>query len=121
GGGNRMRLNDIDSRCLPSDVTAARIPNLDCSPNARFPILGGLLQRRGGTVRHDAVAWGYARAADALGVDIIQRCEITGIRIERGSVTGVRRTQGDIVTCKIGSVVAGRSRQCSATAGSRLR
>jgi sarcosine oxidase subunit beta len=79
--GNAMRLNGIDAQFLSRDEIAKRIPNLDCSPEARFPILGGLLQPRGGTVRHDAVAWGYARAADALGVDIIQRCEVTGIRV----------------------------------------
>jgi sarcosine oxidase subunit beta len=89
--GNAMRLNGIDAQFLSLDEIAARIPNLDCSPKARFPILGGLLQPRGGTVRHDAVAWGYARAADALGVDIIQRCEVTGIRVERGAVTGSGR------------------------------
>ncbi len=83
--GNAMRLNGIDAKFLSRDEIAAWIPNLDCSPNARFPILGGLLQPRGGTVRHDAVAWGYARAADALGVDIIQQCEVTGIRIESGA------------------------------------
>src|SRR6266513_5740014 len=94
--GNAMRLNGIDAQFLPRDEIARRIPNLDCSENARFPILGGLLQPRGGTVRHDAVAWGYARAADSLGVDIIQRCEVTGICVERGKVTGVRTTLGEI-------------------------
>jgi len=64
--GNAMRLNGIDAKFLSRDEIAAWIPRLDCSPNARFPVLGGLLQPRGGTVRHDAVAWGYARAADAL-------------------------------------------------------
>src|SRR5213595_4304450 len=98
--GNAMRLNGIDAQFLSRDEIARRVPNLDCSPEARFPILGGLLQPRGGTVRHDAVAWGYARAADALGVDILQRCELTGIRIERGAVTGVRTTRGDIGTSK---------------------
>src|SRR5213082_1539540 len=85
--GNAMRLNGIDAEFLSRDEIARWIPNLDCSPEARFPIHGGLLQRRGGTVRHDAVAWGYARAADALGVDIIQQCEVTGIRIEGGAIT----------------------------------
>ena len=87
--GNAMRLNGIDAKFLTRDEIAQWIPNLDCSPDARFPIHGGLLQPRGGTVRHDAVAWGYARAADALGVDIIQQCEVTGIRVEDGAVTGV--------------------------------
>src|ERR1700732_112728 len=80
--GNAMRLNGIDAKLLTRDEIARWIPNLACSPEARFPIHGGLLQPRGGTVRHDAVAWGYARAADALGVDIIQQCEVTGIRID---------------------------------------
>ncbi len=84
--GNAMRLNGIDAKFLSRDEIAAWIPELDTSPSARFPIVGGLLQPRGGTVRHDAVAWGYARAADARGVDIIQNCEVTGIRIERGAV-----------------------------------
>ena len=68
---------------------AAMIPLLDCSPNARFPINGGLVQRRGGTARHDAVAWGFARGADARGVDIIQNCEVTGIRRDGARVVGV--------------------------------
>ena len=93
------------------------IPNLDCSANARFPILGGLLQPRGGTVRHDAVAWGYARAADALGVDIIQQCEVTGIRVERGAVAGVDTSHGFIGTPKIGIAVAGHSGHVAAMAG----
>src|SRR3954467_6228646 len=118
--GNAMRLNGIDAQFLSRDEIAARIPNLDCSPDARFPILGGLLQPRGGTVRHDAVAWGYARAADALGVDILQRCEVTGIRVERGAVTGVRTTVGDIAATKIGIAVAGHSSQVAAMAGIRL-
>ncbi|HYT95915.1 MAG TPA: sarcosine oxidase subunit beta family protein [Casimicrobiaceae bacterium] len=118
--GNAMRLNGIDAQFLSRDEIAKRIPNLDCSPNARFPILGGLLQPRGGTVRHDAVAWGYARAADALGVDIIQRCEVTGICVERGKVTGVRTTLGEIGTSKIGIAVAGHSSQVAAMAGIKL-
>ena len=96
--GNAMRLNGIDAKFLTRDEIARWIPNLDCSPDARFPILGGLLQPRGGTVRHDAVAWGYARAADARGVDIIQQCEVTGIRIESGAIAGVETTQGFIAT-----------------------
>ncbi len=118
--GNAMRLNGIDAQFLSRDEITKRIPNLDCSTDARFPILGGLLQPRGGTVRHDAVAWGYARAADALGVDIIQRCEVTGICVERGKVTGVRTTLGEIGTSKIGIAVAGHSSQVAAMAGIKL-
>ena len=118
--GNAMRLNGIDAEFLTRDDIAARIPNLDCSPNARFPILGGLSQPRGGTVRHDAVAWGYARAADACGVDIIQQCEVTGLRIERGAVVGVDTTQGHIATTRVGLAVAGHSGHLAAMAGLRL-
>src|SRR5207253_10714921 len=118
--GNAMRLNGIDAKFLSRDEIARWIPNLDCSPKARFPIVGGLLQPRGGTVRHDAVAWGYARAADALGVDIIQRCEVTGIRVEHGEVTGVQTTLGNIGTSKIGIAVAGHSSQVAAMAGVKL-
>src|SRR6476661_6473259 len=118
--GNAMRLNGIDAQFLSRDEIAARIPNLDCSPAARFPVLGGLLQPRGGTVRHDAVAWGYARAADALGVDILQNCPVTGLRIEQGRVAGVRTAQGDIGTSKIGVAVAGHSSVVARMAGIRL-
>jgi sarcosine oxidase subunit beta len=118
--GNAMRLNGIDAQFLSRDAIAERIPNLDCSPAARFPIHGGLLQPRGGTVRHDAVAWGYARAADACGVDIIQQCEVTGIRVADGSVTGVETTRGFIATSRVGLAVAGHSGQLAAMAGLRL-
>src|SRR5258707_7594082 len=94
--GNAMRLNGIDAHFLSRDQIAAWIPNLDCSADARFPIAGGLLQPRGGTVRHDAVALGYARAADACGVDILQNCEVTAIRVEGGSIAGIDTTQGFI-------------------------
>ena len=118
--GNAMRLNGIDAQFLTRDDIERRIPLLDCSPRARFPIHGGLLQPRGGTVRHDAVAWGYARAADARGVDILQQCELTGIRIERGAVTGVDTSRGFIATHKVGVAVAGHSGQVAAMAGVRL-
>src|SRR5204862_3198928 len=118
--GNAMRLNGIDATFLSRDEIARRIPILDCSPDARFPIHGGLLQPRGGTARHDAVAWGYARAADALGVDIIQQCEVTGIRVENGAVAGVETTRGAIATSRVGLAVAGHSSQLAAMAGLRL-
>ena len=118
--GNAMRLNGIDAVFLSRDEVAARVPGLDCSPQARFPIVGGLLQPRGGTVRHDAVAWGYARAADALGVDIIQQCEVTGIRVENGAVVGVETTRGSIATSRVGLAVAGHSSELAAMAGVRL-
>jgi methylglutamate dehydrogenase subunit A len=118
--GNAMRLNGIDAEWLSRDEVAQRVPRLDCSPDARFPILGGLLQPRGGTARHDAVAWGYARAAEALGVDIIQNCEVTGMRIERGAVTGVDTTRGFIATPKLALAVAGHSSRLAAMAGIEL-
>ena len=118
--GNAMRLNGIDAQFLSRDEIARRVPNLDCSSAARFPILGGLLQPRGGTVRHDAVAWGYARGADARGVDVIQQCEVTGIRVAKGTVTGVETTRGFIGTPKVGIAVAGHSGQVAAMAGITL-
>src|SRR2546426_3037138 len=118
--GNAMRLNGIDAEFLARDEIARRIPNLDCSPAARFPILGGLLQPRGGTVRHDAVAWGYARAADARGVDILQQCEVTGIRDENGAAAGVATTQGPIAPRNLGIAAAGHPGHLAAMAGLRL-
>ncbi len=118
--GNAMRLNGIDAQFLSCDEIARRVRNLDCSSAARFPILGGLLQPRGGTVRHDAVAWGYARGADAHGVDVIQQCEVTGIRVSGGVVTGVETTRGFIGTPKVGVAVAGHSGQVAAMAGITL-
>jgi methylglutamate dehydrogenase subunit A len=118
--GNGMRLNGIDARFLSRDEIAAWIPRLNMSANARFPIMGGLLQARGGTARHDAVAWGYARAADARGVDIVQNCEVTGLRTSNGKVTGVDTSQGYIAAEKVGIAVAGHSSQVAAMAGIRL-
>ena len=94
--GNAMRLHGVDAELLDREQVRAHgaVPRL--STMRRFPIQGGLLQRRGGTVRHDAVAWGYARAADQRGVDIVQNCEVTGIRIANGRVTGVETTRGSI-------------------------
>ncbi len=118
--GNAMRLNGIDAEYLSVEEIAARVPLLDCSPQTRFPIKGGLLQPRGGTVRHDAVAWGYARAADARGIDIIQNCEVTGIDVSDGRVTGVQTTRGPIRAGKVGIAVAGHSSRVAAMAGLRL-
>src|SRR5690606_30646880 len=88
--------------------------------NARFPIKGGLLQRRAGTARHDGVAWGYARGADRAGVDIIQNCEVTGFRIENGCMKGVETTRGFIGAGKVGVAVAGSTGRVMALAGMRL-
>jgi sarcosine oxidase subunit beta len=117
--GNAMRLHGIDSELLNKDQLKAKIPYLDYE-NARFPIQGALCQKRGGTVRHDAVAWGYARAADRLGVDIVQNCEVTGIVQDNGVVTGVETTRGFIGAKKLGIAVAGASSVVAAYAGLRL-
>ena len=118
--GNAMRLNGIDAELWTREQIRDEVPLLDCSPTARFPIMGGLFQRRGGVARHDAVAWGFARAADARGVDIIQNCEVTGIRREGGRVSGVETTRGIIGANKIGIVVAGNSSRLAEMAGVRL-
>ncbi len=117
--GNAMRMHGVDAELLDRDGVKALVPFLDFD-NARFPIQGGLVQRRGGTVRHDAVAWGYARAADRRGVDLIQNCEVTGIRIESGRVTGVDTTRGFIGARKVGLAVAGNTSRLAALAGFRL-
>ena len=118
--GNAMRLNGIDAVLLDREQVREKVPLLDCSERARFPIVGALLQPRGGTARHDAVAWGFARAADARGVDIIQNCEVIGIRIDAGAVQGVETTRGFIAADKVGIVVAGNSSRLAAMAGIRL-
>ena len=118
--GNRMRLNGIDAELLDRGAVAKYAPLLDTSDNARFPVLGGLLQGRGGVARHDAVAWGYARAADALGVDIVQNCEVTGFRIDGGCVTGVETTRGAIEVERVGLAVAGNSGRVAGLAGLAL-
>jgi sarcosine oxidase subunit beta len=117
--GNAMRLHGVDAELLDRDAIRARLPFLDFD-NARFPIHGGLLQPRGGTVRHDAVAWGYARGADSRGVDIIQNCEVTGIRVERGRAIGIETARGFIKAKKIGLACAGNSSKVAAMAGLRL-
>ena len=115
-----IKLNGIDSEILTPAEIKAMVPILNVSPDARYPVLGASLQRRGGTARHDAVAWGLARAADARGVDIIQNCEVTGILREGGRVTGVETTRGPIKAPKVGVVVAGHAGVLAAMAGLRL-
>jgi len=105
--GNSMRLNGIDAQLLYREDVKKMIPFADFSPNCRFPIFGGLLQPAGGTARHDAVAWGYARGADDRGVDIIQNCEVTGFDVNNGKIEGVQTSRGNIKTKKIGLCVAG--------------
>ena len=106
--GNAMMLNGADAEYLTREQLQAELPFLNYD-NSRFPIKGGLAQRRGGTVRHDAVAWGYARGADQHGVDIIQNCEVQGIRQKDGKILGVETSRGFIGAKKIGCAVAGNS------------
>ncbi len=114
--GNAMRLNGADSELLDREGVRAMYPFLDFG-NARFPIQGGLLQRRAGTARHDAVVWGYARGADKLGVDIIQNCEVTGFIREGDAIVGVETTRGAIRAKKVGLAVAGSTSRVAAQAG----
>jgi methylglutamate dehydrogenase subunit A len=117
--GNAMRLHGVDAELLDREQVRGLVPYLDFD-DARFPIRGGLLQRRGGTARHDAVVWGYARAADRRGADIVQNCEVTGIRISNGRVTGVDTTRGSIRADKVALAVAGSSSKVAGMAGLRL-
>jgi heterotetrameric sarcosine oxidase beta subunit len=117
--GNAMRLHGVDAELLDREQVRALVPLVDLD-NARFPVRGGLFQPRGGTVRHDAVAWGYARAADSRGVDIIQNCAVTGFRIENGRVVGVVTEKGFIGAKKVALSVAGSSSRVGQMAGLRL-
>ena len=117
--GNAMINRGDDAELLDRDALRRMVPYLDFN-TARFPIYGGILQRRAGTARHDAVAWGYARGAYERGVDLVQNCEVTGIDIKNGKVTGVQTTRGMIRAAKVAVVVAGRSSQVAAMAGLRL-
>jgi sarcosine oxidase, subunit beta len=118
---NAMQMNGIDAQLLTREQVAERAPLLEMSPEARFPVLGGFMQRRAGTARHDAVAWGYARAADSLGVDIIQNCEVTGFtRAADGAVTGVLTSRGAIAAERIGIAAAGHSSVLARLAGFAL-
>src|SRR5829696_6205482 len=117
--GNAMRLHGVDAELLDREQVRRLVPYLDFD-DARFPIKGGLLQRRGGTARHDAVVWGYARAADRRGVDIVQNCEVTGIRMSNGRVVGVDTSRGTIRADKVALAVAGSSSRLAAMAGLRL-
>ena len=117
--GYSNHLNGIDAEILDKEQVLKKIPyiNGDC----RYPIMGALLQRRGGTARHDAVAWGYARAAENLGVDIIQNCEVKGINITNGTVTGLETTRGSVKAKKVGLVPAGHSSVLANMAGFHLQ
>ncbi|MDG1522412.1 MAG: sarcosine oxidase subunit beta family protein [Hellea sp.] len=117
--GNTMRIHGTDAILLNQDEVKKKYPFLNYD-NARFPIKGGLWQPRGGTVRHDAVAWGYAHAADKYGVDIIENCEVVGFDIANGKCLGVKTNKGNIKANKIGVAVAGNSSKVMNMAGMRL-
>ena len=117
--GNAMILNGADAQLLDQKQVLVLYPFLNVN-NARFPVMGGLLQPRAGTARHDAVAWGYARAADQRGVDIIQNCEVTSFRFDNGTCLGVETTRGYIGAKKVGVCVAGSSSKVMSYAGMRL-
>ncbi len=115
---NANRLNGVDAEVVTPEQIKEMIPFINL--NTRYPVLGASLQRRAGVARHDAVAWGFARAADALGVDIIQNCEVTGIRREDGAITGIDTARGFIKTKKVAIVAAGHSSVVAGMAGIRL-
>ncbi|GAB1381622.1 sarcosine oxidase subunit beta family protein [Pararhodobacter aggregans] len=117
--GNAMHLTGAGAELLDQAGVRKMYPWLNFD-NARFPIKGGLLQRRAGTARHDGVAWGYARAADLRGVDIIQNCEVTGLKIENGRILGVETSRGSIRAKKVGVAVAGSTSRVMAQAGLRM-
>jgi sarcosine oxidase, subunit beta len=117
---NANRLNGVDSEFLTPEQVKAFCPVIDLRAKGRYPVLGASLQRRGGVARHDAVAWGYARGADKLGVDIIQNCPVEGFEIEDGKVVGVRTAKGPIRAKKVGLVPAGHSSVLAEMAGFRL-
>ncbi|WP_018152268.1 sarcosine oxidase subunit beta family protein, partial [Leeia oryzae] len=117
---NANALNGIDAQLLTTAEVKAHIPLLDCSSRSRYPVLGATYQPRAGVARHDAVAWGFARAASALGVDIIQQCEVLGMDIEDGRIKGVETSQGYVRTNRVGCVTAGHSSVMAKMAGIRL-
>lgn len=117
--GNAMRMHGVDAELLDTEGVRRMMPFIDLH-NARFPVLGGLLQRRGGTARHDAVVWGYARAASDLGVDIIQNCEVTGFIREGERVVGVQTSRGPIRAGKTGVAVAGNTSRLANMVNLRL-
>jgi sarcosine oxidase subunit beta len=115
-----MQLNGIDSELLDRDAVRRLVPTLKVGDDARYPVLGGFLQRRGGIARHDAVAWGYARAADAYGVDILQNCEVKDFVFRGGRIAGVETADGPVEAEQVALTVAGHSSVLAAKAGFRL-
>ncbi|MBY4892070.1 sarcosine oxidase subunit beta family protein [Rhodobacteraceae bacterium N5(2021)] len=112
-------LQGVDTRFIDKHEVKKLVPIMNIE-GPRYPVLGGLYQPRGGTARHDAVAWGYARACSDMGMDIIQQCEVTGVRVEGGAVAGVETSKGFIGCKKLGGVVAGHSSVLAEMAGFRL-
>ena len=117
---NAMHLNGIEGEMLDAQQVREWLPLINSSPDARYPVRGAVLQRRGGIARHDAVAWGFARAADSLGVDIIQNCEVTGFLREGDRIVGIETSRGHIRAHKVALAVAGHSSVLAAKAGFRL-
>jgi len=117
---NANRLNGIDAAVLNTQEVKEIVPIINDSQDIRYPVLGASWQKTGGVARHDAVAWGFARGADQLGVDLIQQCEVTDIVVEQGAVTGVQTNQGFIGAKKVACVTAGNSGVVAAMAGIRL-
>ncbi len=115
--GNAMRLAGVDSELMSPAQIGRLIPALDLSVGGRFPVVGGMMQRRAGTARHDAVAWGYARGADRRGVDILENCEVTGFLRDGDRVTGVTTTRGEIRARKVAVAVAGSTGRVMQLAG----
>jgi sarcosine oxidase subunit beta len=118
--GNIMRLHGIDAELLDRGEVMKELPYLDYSKEARWPVWGGILQRRAGTARHDAVAWGYARGASRRGVHIIENCEVTGIIVQDGKAVGVETSRGRILAGKVGIAVAGHTSHVARMAGLTL-
>lgn len=116
---NAMRLNGIDIEIVSRDEVLRLAPLLDPSPHCRWPVRGGLVQRRAGTARHDAVAWGYARAADRLGVHVVQNCEVLGFDTAAGRLAAIETSRGRIRADRFGLAVAGHSSVLAARAGFR--
>ena len=114
------RLNGVDGEVLSTAEIQKLVPLMNCAPDARYPVLGASWQPRAGVARHDAVAWGYARAADAHGVDLLQRTEVLGIRRRDGAVVGVETSRGFIGANKVACVTAGHSGVLAAMVGLRL-
>ncbi len=118
--GNAMRVRGVDAELWSHKDVRKAVPLLDCSNDARFRVHGALVQPRAGVVRHDAVAWGYARAADALGVDIVQNCEVTGIKTTKGREIRVETSRGPVVGKKVAIAVAGHTSHLAAMVGMKL-